>query len=96
MDRIQVCGTCDAGSIPAESTKCKKHFQKKCFLHFVLSENDACASFVRNRIGVAESPVLCTHKTRRGDRTSCREHILVRSTKKLDYTKFLENAIIGS
>ncbi len=24
MDRIQVCGTCDAGSIPAESTKIQK------------------------------------------------------------------------
>jgi hypothetical protein len=23
MDRIQVCGTCDAGSIPAESTNIK-------------------------------------------------------------------------
>jgi len=25
-------------------------------------------TYVRNRIGVAESPVLCIHKTRRGGR----------------------------
>ena len=29
MDRIQVCGTCDAGSIPAESTNTKNHLLKK-------------------------------------------------------------------
>jgi len=37
-------------------------------LYFVPLEQMTCVICVRNRIGVAESPVLCTHKTRRGDR----------------------------
>ena len=52
MDRIQVCGTCDAGSIPAESTNIKILLIEEYF-YICAREKANCLAFVRNRIGVA-------------------------------------------
>ncbi len=38
MDRIQVCGTCDAGSIPAESTNTKNNVIDVVFCICALGE----------------------------------------------------------
>ncbi len=66
MDRIQVCGTCDAGSIPAESTEYKK--SETMFLTFCIlcsrSTTTAC------RTSGIESPeyVFLARKTTRNGR----------------------------
>ena len=59
MDRIQVCGTCDAGSIPAESTDTNNPTLNRVgLLVSVLELKPTTWLQCRNRIGVAESFVL--------------------------------------
>lgn len=96
MDRIRVCGTRDAGSIPAKGTKIQKKHLGASFVIFCSpwqeSNRRRISKFVswthiskkqsdygnvgfRPKGGAIpairvfeESPVLYTHKTRRGDR----------------------------
>ncbi len=44
MDRIQVCGTCDAGSIPAEGTN-RKYAERRIFIF--AREKANCLAFVQ-------------------------------------------------
>ena len=53
MDRTQLCGSCDAGSIPAEITNKKKAPLFGAFLSYILKENPI------NWLNVVTIAVLC-------------------------------------
>ena len=49
MDRMRVCGICDPGSIPGESTSTKTSTLKGAVFVRTLTETVPAHSFVRNR-----------------------------------------------
>ena len=90
MDRIQVCGTCDAGSIPAESTNIKILPTREYFYIYAREKANRLA-FVQNRIGVAKML-----RAKRGSfvTDSCRElsHMRQESNRRISKFGFLPRA----